>query len=725
MSLQARLREIKRQRSIELAKKIQSSNSNTEETKNEIPNKTVLPASAKHSPVANNTKRKEKETTTQGHSGNSSNTGIHNSNSISSNRTGINGNGGEESVKTPKPSLSELLAQKRKLREAQEAEAKARLKAKENATKTGNGPDFDFDSPSNESIDRSDNEVSGDSDSDSNIGAAQLDKNQVTIDHFNTEQRAAVELAKKGKSFCLIGGAGTGKTTTVKGVISTLVESNIIKPLDQGTDKVLRMGRPAVAVLSFTNQAVRNIKESLPESFKPHCSTFHNILEYQPEYEEVPEIDEDGIETGEYKNKMRFVPHYGKTENEEGHGALLPHLDVVIIEEAGSIPLDLFKTFYGALPRPKETIFIFLGDLNQVPPIFDDPILGFKLLELPTVELTQVYRNVGLVTRLAQRILEGKGMSDKEVQEWNLSDSSGEIVFHKLKNGINKELMTKGMGQQFKKKVMDGNFTEDDSVILVPFNKHLGSIELNKYIGQGIAERDGLEIYHVIAGFNNHYFCLGDRVLYNKRNYKIVEITPNELYAGEKTLQPSIHVDRWGRIKAEHEDEVRGLTTEQDEDLDKLLAATAEALKDSEGENTTKASHVLKLESLETGEIEEVKTAGGVNNILFTWSLTVHKAQGSEWKNVYFILHESHSIMFQREIIYTGVTRARSNLYVYYSGQNPMKPNASAMMRGITEQKIKGNTLEVKLKHFTAKMQAMQISAQLKGQTLHEALGDF
>jgi exodeoxyribonuclease V alpha subunit len=44
------------------------------------------------------------------------------------------------------------------------------------------------------------------------------------------------------------------------------------------------------------------------------------------------------------------------------------------------------------------------------------------------------------------------------------------------------------------------------------------------------------------------------------------------------------------------------------------------------------------------------------------WAVTVHKAQGGEWPVVVFVCDTSHRAMLWRNLVYTGVTRARTAL---------------------------------------------------------------
>ena len=48
----------------------------------------------------------------------------------------------------------------------------------------------------------------------------------------------------------------------------------------------------------------------------------------------------------------------------------------------------------------------------------------------------------------------------------------------------------------------------------------------------------------------------------------------------------------------------------------------------------------------------------------FGYAITIHKAQGSEYENVCMVMHPSFNRMLNREIFYTGVTRAKELLYI-------------------------------------------------------------
>src|SRR5262249_54012969 len=47
------------------------------------------------------------------------------------------------------------------------------------------------------------------------------------------------------------------------------------------------------------------------------------------------------------------------------------------------------------------------------------------------------------------------------------------------------------------------------------------------------------------------------------------------------------------------------------------------------------------------------------DELQLSYSLSIHKSQGSEYKAVVLILHSSQYMMLQRNLLYTGLTRAR------------------------------------------------------------------
>lgn len=521
---------------------------------------------------------------------------------------------------------------------------------------------------------------------------------------LNEKQSEAVELAMRGKSFNLIGAAGTGKTTTTREVIGQLVRLPHIAPLATST-KYLVKGAPGIAVISFTNKAVNNLKKFLPEELQKHCLTYHKLLEYAPVQYEL----EPGNPFG--KRTMRFEPSFHS-------GNPLPHLSCVIVEEGSMVAEDLHRQLLNALPNPDQTQFIFLGDLNQLPPIFGPSILGFKLLELPTVELTHVYRQAleSPIISLAHRIREGRGfgMHGKvRLGEDAMVDDRGEhgkVTIRPWKKKIEGGPACKVLLHNFiLPLVTQDGFDWTENVFLCPFNKSFGTIELNRAIADALGKKRDALVYEVIARGQRSYWAVGDRVLVDRREAIITRIEPTPGYGGQIPESPSKTMDRWGRDKNATHDH-----TTEDKEL--LLLKGMEALDSmdmQEEEQKNAASHTLTVEFVDTGIVESLSTAGAINAMLFSYVLTVHKSQGSEWKRVFVLLHYSHNTMLSRELLYTAVTRARQELFII------CEPDRGEVYNSITRAskspEIHGVTLQEKAQYFLAKKKSMQrLASQTK-----------
>jgi hypothetical protein len=519
-------------------------------------------------------------------------------------------------------------------------------------------------------------------------------KNQITISDLNTEQLEAVTYSSNLQPFCLVGSAGSGKTTTTRIISTTLWEAGTIGELTEGT-RFLPDGAPAIVFVSFTNQAVYNIREAVPEEFKSNCLTIHKLLEYAPVFYEIP----DG--QGGMKKTMRYEP--GRTAGNPIRG-----IRVCVVEESGNIPVELFDRLSSALPF--DTVYIFLGDLNQIPPVFGDAILGFKLLELPVVELKQSYRTDtdSPIRKLAYRILEGRPIPDKEIATFHVS---GQLELVRFKDRVEPEEAVVQMGKHLQGLLRKGEFNPTEDVILTPYKVKFGTIELNRYIAQARTELLGEFTYEVIVGFNKIYFAVGDIIYFEKTKWEIVDIQKNHSYSGKSPQPPSKTLNRWG-INTNSDEYAKLKHAQDSEDLEALFNALAKTDQSNEVA-LRQASHILTLRDC-AGEKPDVAIGdvGDLTSIYFAYALTVHKALGSEWKRVFILLHHSQGKMINREILYTAETRARDFCRIYFYGETPEKKNGSAFQAGIINQAIPGTGLAAKLEYFRRKLKAQAIKLQ-------------
>lgn len=494
---------------------------------------------------------------------------------------------------------------------------------------------------------------------------------------YNEEQLKFMQVASKGGSAVLIGAAGTGKTTCMRGTITSLIQSGLIPTLESDGHKYLQSGTPGILAVSFTRRAVANLRRAMPDDMKGNCITIHAALEYEPVYYEVL----DPV-TNEYRNTMRFEPTRTPMR------PLPPSIKCCMIDEASMVSLELFQQLKDALPSNCQ--FIFLGDIQQLPPVFGSAILGYKMLELPTIELIQVYRQAleSPIIRLAHRILSGKSIPANEYSEWKFP----KLTIHPWKKKIDADNALLTIAKFLTTAIDAGAYSPEDDMVLIPFNKSCGTIELNKHIANHLARKRNAIVYEIIAGFQKSYLAVGDKVLFDKEDAIVTSIKSNPAYSGAIPQDGSITLDYWGCEQgAMH---AKSEAESGDEDLDFLLSQSVSV--GGEGEETVRqGSHIVTIQMQDTEREVTLSSAGDINSLLMSYALTVHKSQGSEWRKVFLILHQSHATMLQRELLYTAVTRAKEELYIICEPES--------FTSGIKSQRIKGNTLAEKAAYFMGK----------------------
>jgi AAA domain/UvrD-like helicase C-terminal domain len=494
---------------------------------------------------------------------------------------------------------------------------------------------------------------------------------------YNTLQSQFISLASEGASCVLIGAAGTGKTTCQKGVVQALITSGSAGILDSQGHKHLISDTPGIVICAYTRRAVSNIRKNVSLDMQSNCITIHKLLEYAPVYNEVWDS-----EKCEYRTKMSFEP------SRNSANPLPASIRTLIFEESSMIGLDLYKEVIDALPHSPQ--LIFLGDIQQLPPVFGPAILGFKLTSLPTVELTEVYRQAleSPIIRLAHRILSAKSIPASEFPQWK---TPNQLTLHPWKKRIEPIAALNTAAMFFCAAFDAKQYDPEEDIILIPFNKSFGTDELNKSIANHLAKKSGALVHQVIAGFNKYHFAIGDKVLYDKEDAIIKDIQPNPLYQGAAYAKASPTLDYWG-----HESDLNN-SYRDDNEVDFLLSQVAKTEAES-GDRVRTASHIITLEMQESESQIKIDKASDINALLLGYCLTVHKSQGSEWRKVFFLSHQSHATMLQRELIYTAVTRAKEELYII------CEPDM--LIKGIENQRVKGNTLSEKAEYFKGKLDA-------------------
>lgn len=508
---------------------------------------------------------------------------------------------------------------------------------------------------------------------------------------LNERQQAAVASAMEGKAFCLIGSAGTGKTTTELAIVEAVCRRILQEQFVGREDQFI----PAqhIIVCAFTRRAVRNIVKvvrKLGPKFEECCKTVHKALLYKPVQKSY--INEDG----EYIDRKIYKAHITRANPDNT-------VQVVIVDEASMLGYSkLYRELREAFPK---ATFIFIGDLNQLRPVMDQPTLAYALASLPVIELNHVYRQAldsPIVEFQYTFTLAGKVPKLTDLTAYNNAKKGLQFLalnWPKMQDPL--KYVNMFVGNIVKPSFRGGNYNPEESVFLIPYRKEgtFGAIELNLEIAEFLGQERGTVVHEVIAGFQRRYFAEGDLVMYDRKEYKIMDIAINMEYKGKQFQQASKTLSRHGYYLAEDDTLVHGLFEDAPNTIstEALLAMEFQEEEEDKEAAVRKASHSITLQDRETGDTITVDTNKDLLEIEFSYALTIHQSQGSEWKKVYLIMHASHKNV-TREMMYTGMTRAREELVVFYSKGHSVGTDLgnSSIARGIERQEIVGKTWQEK-----------------------------
>jgi len=517
---------------------------------------------------------------------------------------------------------------------------------------------------------------------------------------LNAQQQAFVTAASDLSNptpVLLLGPAGTGKTTAIAALFRELFRTGAC-PTISWKHKYLPGQSIGAVVCAFTRRATNNIKKRLPEEIRDNALTIHKLLEYAPTQEEL--LDKA---TGKLRLTQVFRPMRDKLNK-------LPNLTLLIVEEVSMLGMLLEANIIDALPSDVKIVFV--GDIAQLVPVMDTPAIAKYLLKIPTIELTEVYRQAleSPIISLATDIRRGKTNVYKDLTV--LTGAGSTVTIQPWKAKQDRATANKALGKFFELEYKAGKYIPEEHQILIPFHRegkdggNVCAIELNRHIGTMRARAAGAEVHQVVAGFETKHFAVGDACIYDKADCTILSIKRNRVYLGKAAAQSSTTLDYWGydpKARARYEAELAS------DDADHLLFMTSGAsLKDEEGKEVrvTQASHMITLLLADTGQEVTLSSASQINNLDLAYAMTVHKAQGSEWEKVYLVVHDTHDISINRELLYTAITRAKKDLHVIC--------NRDTFVTGVLKQAIKGDTLEAKAKflQLRLKMAAMQVKTK-------------
>ena len=285
---------------------------------------------------------------------------------------------------------------------------------------------------------------------------------------FDEKQRQAIEIAVNKGMLILTGGPGTGKTTTVKGIISLMKNRGL-----------------NVMLAAPTGRAAKRMSELTGFEAK----TIHRMLEV------------------EYRD--------GATEPSFVHNLRNPlDCDAVIVDELSMVDVTLFSALLDALPLSCRLIMV--GDKEQLPPVGAGNVLAdlIKSELIDVVSLDKIFRQAmeSMIVTNAHKVVRGEmpdfDNSNPQSDFFMLNEDSKYNAPKKIVNLVTQRIPA-GYGYDSVKEIQ----------VLCPSRKgEVGTENLNALLQARLnpPSRDKAEI-------RNRGYILreGDKVMQIKNNYDV------------------------------------------------------------------------------------------------------------------------------------------------------------------------------------------------------------
>ena len=387
---------------------------------------------------------------------------------------------------------------------------------------------------------------------------SQLEMNQVLgkvqndSSHLTEEQLQVLEEALQNGVLVVTGGPGTGKTTTIKALLSTFQSM-----------------RQKVLLAAPTGRAAKRVTEATGEE----AFTIHRLLEYS--YTE-----------GE---GFRFQ------RNEDNP----VEAQVVIIDEASMVDLLLMYNLLKALPAGCRLVMV--GDVDQLPAVGAGNVLRdlINAKNIPCFRLNYIFRQAreSLIIVNAHRVNRGEMpyLNVKDKDFFFMQEDDPEYAAQLVVELCQERLPNYGPYDPLL-----------DLQVLTPMRKTAAGVErLNQLLQEALnpRAREKLE-----ASGKGSVFRLGDKVMQIRNNYQ------KEVYNGDI-----------------------GLITAIDKEETELVVTFRDLLQP-------------RPVVYDFTELDE---------LVLSYAVSVHKSQGSEYPVIIMPVLTQHYMLLQRNLLYTGITRAR------------------------------------------------------------------
>lgn len=294
--------------------------------------------------------------------------------------------------------------------------------------------------------------------------------------------------------------------------------------------------------------------------------------------------------------------------------------DIIIVDEMSMV--DVFLMNYLCKAIYNGTKLVLVGDIDQLPSVGPGNVLR-DIIEsdtITTITLNKIFRQAAKskIVVNSHRTNNGENFITKEEAKDN--DYLEDFFFIDENNQSKIRYQVISLSGERLKKYGDYDFFKNIQIITPTKKGDLGTKELNHLLQETINpySEDKKE-----KKFGDSIFREGDRIMQIKNNYDIYWEKRNPIYE----TGSGVFNGEFGTIKQINEQE-KNIKIQFDDE---------------------------KVVWYQFNELEQIDLA---------YAITVHKAQGSEFDVVIMVVGQSAPMLLTRNLLYTGMTRAKKMLII-------------------------------------------------------------
>ncbi len=465
-------------------------------------------------------------------------------------------------------------------------------------------------------------------------------------------QKIACAVALRGRFVVVTGGPGTGKTHTAARLLALLhamaAGGERGATVRDATDEPRRL---RMALAAPTGKAAARLKQSIDAALTGLRHAFADDASARELAASIGKAKTLHALLGARPGTRRFVHHAGNPLA----------LDVLVVDEASMVHLEMMATLLDALP-PTARI-VLLGDKDQLASVEAGAVLG---------ELCRDAEQVGY-TRETARYLQA--VTGDRIPEAELDDAGTALAqrtvmlrtSHRFGGAIGALALA----------VNDGD--RDTVVASLPGDRAGVVCELAPATPATVVELavDGR------AGAPGGYRSYLDEIARRPGDAEGIDAWARRVLAAFDRVRVlcAVRDGEWGVVELNRAIEKRlrddrliagggewyegrpVLVTRNDRGLGVFNGDVGVALRGLPGAEGTHGVAALRA-CFADGDSVRFVAVGRLADVETAYAMTVHKAQGSEFAHAVLVLPEASSAAVNRELVYTGITRARDALTV-------------------------------------------------------------